>query len=206
MLPPLAAACNLGAICLATPFRLRNSPSVAFALVAAALALLTMAARSPGRSPAERRAAGGIHSVMRYPRHAAAALTVIALAVHGGAMWFLVLTIVGAAAALWLMIPVEERLLERKYGDDFLAWRDATGAIWPRFAGYTPPKVNKTVRQALGEQLAPMTVVTLCFMVTDVARSLRVHFIVGDFLTLVPLLALLLAVAAARLTSRGASL
>jgi len=66
---------------------------------------------------------GGPYRISRNPIYVALVLFLVAIAVHSGSAWFLMLTFGFWAAVQWLTVAKEEAYLEQEFGEDYLRYK-----------------------------------------------------------------------------------
>ncbi len=142
LLPPMFIASCVGALLLATPFRIEDrwwltAVSVALACVAMWIKALAGAAALDHRrrgmegvaTMPELIAAGGVYSVTRFPGYAADVLSVAALALFTGVGWFIPLAALTALLVAAVMVLAHEQAMQTRYGAQFEQWCTTTRTL-----------------------------------------------------------------------------
>lgn len=129
----------------------RRGPAVALFLLGGTVGLAAawhMAVIGRGTpmptDPASHLVVTGPYALIRNPMAASGLLQGLAVALWHGS-WTLV-AYVALGAVLWQLgpRPIEERELEKKFGDDFRLYRAAVRCWWPRRTRYVPAHARET--------------------------------------------------------------
>ena len=83
----------------------------------------------------------GPYRVIRHPLYAMAIGLFLAVGLMAASWFILLFTLIALAAIRLVVVPLEERELEAKFGDAYRRYRERTGALVPRLtSGRRPPR------------------------------------------------------------------
>jgi protein-S-isoprenylcysteine O-methyltransferase Ste14 len=120
----------------------------------------------------------GIYSVVRHPLYLGNYLMWIGIVMFTF-NWYFVIII---SLAFWLyyerIMFAEERFLERKFGEDYIAWSNKIPAFIPGFSKYSKSKIPFSVKSVLRREYSGVLAAAASFAFID---NLRYFFENGDF-------------------------
>lgn len=109
----------------------------------------------------------GIYSVVRHPLYLGNFLMWLGLFMFLGLWWFVII----CSLIYWLyyerIMYAEEEFLRRNYAGCYEEWANQTPAFIPRFKGWTPSKLNFSVRNVLKREYNGMFAIIVCFVLLN---------------------------------------
>jgi protein-S-isoprenylcysteine O-methyltransferase Ste14 len=114
----------------------------------------------------------GIYSTIRHPLYLGNYLMWIGIVLFTYNFWFVIVV----SLLYWLyyerIMFAEERFLERKFGDDYMAWANKTPAFFPGFGNYTPNVVPFSLVSILRREYSGVLATVIGFVFVDDLRRL----------------------------------
>ena len=147
-----------------------------------AIAIATTPKGTSGRNTQEQVAESlnttGIYSMVRHPLYLGNYLMWIGIVMFTFNIWFVIVV----SLLFWLyyerIMFAEERFLERKFGDDYMNWTNATPSFFPDFSKYKKNIVPFSFRSILRREYSGVLATVIGFVFID---DLRRFFTTGSF-------------------------
>lgn len=93
----------------------------------------------------------GTYGIVRNPLYVGNFFITLGVAVYGGHVWFVLMTVVLFSIQYWAIVSYEETLLEERFGDEFRKYRETVPAWIPKSFN---TQVDWTFRHTVPEILA----------------------------------------------------
>lgn len=154
----------------------------AFGFVIRAIAIATTPKGTSGRNTKEGQVAEslnttGIYSMVRHPLYVGNYFMWIGIVLYTFNFWFVIVV----TLLFWLyyerIMYAEERFLERKFGDAYMSWANATPAFIPMFGKYVKNVVPFSFKSVLRREYSGVLATVLGFVFIN---DLRIYFTNGE--------------------------
>lgn len=132
-------------------------------------------ARTSGRNTkkqiADKLNTTGIYSLIRHPLYLGNFFMMLGVMMFAHHIWVILVYTLLFVLYYERIMCAEEAFLKEKFGDEFLQWAERTPAIIPRFAHYTPPGLEFSIKNVLRREYNGFFAVLLSMFALEVASD-----------------------------------
>jgi protein-S-isoprenylcysteine O-methyltransferase Ste14 len=115
----------------------------------------------------------GMYSTTRHPLYLGNFIIILGIALFVQVWWFVLATITAFFMYYERIMFAEEEYLRRKFGDDYLAWANATPAFWPDARRWRRPAKRFSFRTVLKREYSGLFTIVVSFTLLEVIEGIR---------------------------------